>query len=275
MKYAITLLTLFFGLTLWAQEDAPSDTTKTETTVKFGDIDVIVKKDGDKTEVDFEEEEDDGEPDKEELTWWGGIDLGVNTLVTSSGSTSLPDDAQWLDTEPIRSMSWNINLFESKIRLVKDHVGILTGLGLTYNSYGLKNNIAVMSNSDSTFAVTVPDSLYTLDKNKLRATYVRVPLMLEFNTSLDPDRSLHLAAGVIGGVRIGSITKQEFQIDDQKHKNRVKDDFNISPFTLDASVRVGYSNFTIFANYGLTPLFESGKGPEVYPVTVGISLVPF
>jgi hypothetical protein len=119
------------------------------------------------------------------------------------------------------------------------------------------------------------DSLNTFDKNKLRTTYIKVPVMLEFNTSEDPKRSFHIAAGVIGGVRIGSITKQEYKVDDAKHKNRVKDDFNFSPITLDAAFRIGYGNLTLFANYGLTPLFEKDKGPEVYPVTVGLAILPW
>lgn len=278
MKYAITLFAaLFLAFGLIAQEDttSPSDTTK----VKFGDVDVMVinKDKGDEAETNDEEVEDDGdsEPDKSELTFWSGIDLGVNTLLTSSGSSSLPEEYKWMESDQARSLSWNINIVEQKIRIVKDYVGITTGLGLTYNSYGLKNNVSVQSNSDSTWAVTVPDSLWSFDKNKLRATYVKIPLMLEFNTSLDPDRTFHVAAGVIGGVRIGSITKQEYKVDDQKHKNRVKDDFNVNPFTADATVRVGYRNFTLWANYGLMPLFEENKGPELYNFTVGLSVIPF
>ncbi|MGB0423490.1 MAG: outer membrane beta-barrel protein, partial [Flavobacteriales bacterium] len=168
------------------------------------------------------------------------------------------------------------------IRLVKDYVGITTGLGITYNSYGLDDNVRVISNSDSTYGFmadrNLPDSLggfTSFTKNKLRTTYVRVPLLLEFNTSLDPKRTVHVAAGVTGGVRIGSINKIKYEEDGKNVKQRTKDDFNFSPFTLDASVRIGYKNFTLFANYGLTPLFEDGKGAEVYPLTVGLTLIPW
>ncbi len=279
-KLMILSVCLALSMGTFAQEDVepkqpktnPSDTTR----VKLGDLNVTIVEDKDD---ESEDDDFDGVPSdselKSELTHWGGIDLGVNMLLNSNNETSLPEGANWLDIDEARSLSWSFNIYEQKIRIVKDYVGIITGLGITYNSYGLKNNVSVMSNSDSTYAVTVPDSLLTFDKNKLRTTYVKVPLMLEFNTSSEPNRSFHLAAGVIGGVRIGSITKQEYKIDDSKHKDRVKDDFNFSPITLDAAVRIGYGNLTLFANYGLTPLFEDNKGPEVYPFTVGLALVPW
>lgn len=256
-----------------APKAAQSDTTR----VKLGDLNVTIVEDKDEdSDDDFS---DDGVMSdselKSELTHWGGVDLGVNMLLNSDNKTNLPEGANWLDIDEARSLSWSFNLYEQKIRIVKDYVGIITGVGLTYNSYGLKNNVAIQSNSDSTYAVNIPDSLFTFDKNKIRTTYVKVPLMLEFNTSSDPSRTFHIAAGVVGGVRIGSITKQEYKIDDEKHKDRVKDDFNFSPLTLDAAVRIGYGNLTLFANYGLTPLFEDNKGPEVYPVTVGISILPW
>lgn len=279
-KLMILSVCLALSMGTFAQEEVepvePKSTQSDTTRVKLGDLNVTIVEDNDNDEG--EDEDDDGYSDsdlKNELTHWGGIDVGVNMLLNSNNETTLPDGAKWLDIDEARSLSWSFNLYEQKIRIVKDYVGIITGVGLTYNSYGLKNNVSVLSNSDSTYAVTVPDSLYTFDKNKLRTTYIKVPVMLEFNTSVDPKRSFHIAAGVIGGVRIGSITKQEYKIDDSKNKDRVKDDFNFSPITLDAAVRIGYGNLTLFANYGLTPLFEDNKGPEVYPFTVGISILPW
>ncbi|MBL7943602.1 MAG: outer membrane beta-barrel protein, partial [Flavobacteriales bacterium] len=104
---------------------------------------------------------------------------------------------------------------------------------------------------------------------------INVPVMLEFNTSEEPEKSFHFAAGVTGGWRMGAITKQKFENDDEEIRLRRKSDFNMSDWTLDASVRVGYSDITVWANYGLTPLFQKDKGPEVYPLSVGIQFLPF
>ena len=44
---------------------------------------------------------------------------------------------------------------------------------------------------------------------------------------------------------------------------------------MSATVRGGVGWFNLFATYSLTPLFESGRGPELYPFTVGVTLLGF
>ncbi|MDA0883025.1 MAG: outer membrane beta-barrel protein, partial [Bacteroidetes bacterium] len=259
-------------------EPANKDTTK----IAVGDLKLVLVND-DKVGASVSTgDDDDDEPMtdqelKSALTFWSGVDAGVNILLDKNNSTDFTNEHEWLDLDYSRSMSWSFNLVDAKVRLVKDYVGIYTGLGLTYNSYGLKENVRLMANNDSTYADRA-DSLagyIPFTKNKLRASYLRIPLMLEFNTSLDPERTFHVSAGVIGGWNMGTINKVKYEEDGNDVKNRSKGDYNLTPFTLDASVRVGYRNFTLFANYGLTPLFEDGKGPEVYPLTVGLCVIPF
>jgi hypothetical protein len=250
----------------------------------IGDKKIIVidsnpKSDTTSTDLNFDTDEDNEDNDfdqKSELTHWGGIDVGVNMLLNKNGGTSLDTNSTWLELDYSRSLSWRFNIIEEKIRLYKDYIGLIVGAGLTYNSYGLKNNVDVSTrDSSATFAFAIDDSIRDYSKNKFRASYIHVPLMLEFNTSQDNDRSFHVAAGVIGGWKMGSIVKQKWEDQNDKHQARRKSDFNLSPFTLDATARVGYKNFTVFATYGLTSLFEKNKGPEVYPVTVGLQIVPF
>lgn len=259
-----------------------AQTEKDTTNIMLGDKQILViepKTDKDSlnsVSVNSNDSIYDESTDKYTLTHWDGIDLGVNMLLTKNGSMTMDSASQWLDLDYSRSFSWRFNIFEEKIRFYKDYVGLIVGAGLTYNSYGLKNNVRVFTeDSSATYAVTIPDTLMTFSKNKLRATYVNVPVMLEFNTSDDNDKSFHLAAGVIGGWKMGSISKQKWESNGEKHQYRNKADYNFSPFTLDATARLGYRNFTVFATYGLTPLFQKNKGPEVYPVTVGFQIVPF
>jgi hypothetical protein len=275
-----SLIVLLFALNFSAQTQP--DTTN----IVIGDKKIMVidsspeKSDSTGTEWDIEDHEDDEDDSdydqKAELTHWGGIDVGVNMLLNKSGGTTMDTNSTWLELDYSRSLSWRINLFEEKIRLYKDYVGIIIGAGLTYNSYGIKNNVDITNrDSSATYGIVLDDSIRDYSKNKFRASYIHVPLMLEFNTSSDNDKSFHIAAGVIGGWKMGSITKQKWEDQNDKFQARRKSDFNLTPFTLDATARIGYKNFTVFASYGLTPLFQKNKGPEVYPVTVGIQIVPF
>jgi hypothetical protein len=269
MKTTLLSLLSVVGLMAPAALTAQTDTTK----IQIGTAKVIIV-DEDTTSADLANEPEDLEAEK---THWAGVDLGVNVLLNADGQTDLGDESNWLDLQYERSLSWRINLFEEKIRLAGDYVGLVTGLGLTYNSYGFKNETTVISNTqafqDTTFGVI--DTVLQFSKTKLRATYLNVPLLLEFNTSADPKKSFHIAFGAIGGWKIGSITKQHYELDGSNYKVRAKQDFNLTPLTLDLTARVGYRNFTLFATYGLTPLFRDGKGPEVYPVTMGLAVAPW
>lgn len=275
MKKIALIFTVMLGaFAMNAQNEAKSDTAR----FPLGEVEILVVSKPDTTNDNSVDslsnviEEPKG-PSKNDLTHWGGLDLGVNFLVNSDNKLKYPTNDEWIELDQSKSLSWRFNLFEQKIRIAKDYAGIITGVSLVYNSYSFDKNVALFGNSDSTFAVL--DTVAQYSKNKLRATYLQVPLLVEFNTSNDPDRTFHVAAGIIGGWKIGSQYKQRFESDGKEYKVKVSDDYNLSPLTLDATARIGYRNLTLFATYGLTSLFKDDKGPEVYPVTVGLSLMPF
>jgi hypothetical protein len=99
--------------------------------------------------------------------------------------------------------------------------------------------------------------------------------MLEFNTNNYTDKCWHLSAGVLLGYKLWSKTKQVYEVDGDKKKEVNRGDYSLNPFKCDAMVRVGYGNFRLFATYALLELFESGEGPQLYPFTVGLTLINF
>jgi Outer membrane protein beta-barrel domain len=276
MKKMITaVLSLVLTSAAIAQTDSTHVTADT-TNMKIGDTRIILIDESPGSDSTGVELEDNGPSDKLELTHFAGIDLGVNVLLNASGGTDLDTNSNWMELDYTRSLSWRFNLVEEKIKLYKNYVGIMVGAGITYNSYGLRKNVQVITtDSTGTTAFEIDSKDRDFTKNKLRASYIHVPVMLEINTSEYLNKSFHISAGVTGGWNMGALTKQKWDDGDEKHVSKIKADYNFTPFTLDASVRIGYRNFTVFGHYGLTPLFEKDKGPEVYPVTVGIQIAPF
>ncbi len=269
-----TFITSFAALLITSVVAAQSEQPKDTTRISLPEMEILIvdkersPSDSVKGSVGLTDEER-----KEKLTYFAGLDLGVNFLMNSSGTTGFDGQDAWLDNDPARSLSWRWNMAEEKIRIVKDYVGITTGLAIAWNSYSFTDNVRVLNNSDSTWGVV--DSLPNYSKNKLRTTHLQVPLLLSLNSSLNPDRNFHIDMGVIGGLRIGSRTKQKFEVDGRTQRETTVDDFNLAPVSLDATVRVGYRNLTLWASYGLTSLFRDGKGPEAYPLAVGLTVLPF
>ncbi len=110
----------------------------------------------------------------------------------------------------------------------------------------------------------------------MKGTYINVPLLLEFNTNKKAKKSFHFAVGVIAGYRLSSRVKQIYELAGRTYKNKVSDDYNLNPFKYGATVRIGYGKFNVFATYSLSTLFEQNAvAPQLYPFTVGVTLVHF
>jgi hypothetical protein len=117
--------------------------------------------------------------------------------------------------------------------------------------------------------VNIQEENASVKKTKLHVNYITAPLILEFKTPLRMGSSrLYLAAGVIGGLYIGSHTKYKYYKGD---KEKSKSNYHINQWKYDVTGRISFGDFTIFANYSMTSLFKDGNGPELYPLMIGIS----
>ncbi|HTF02929.1 MAG TPA: outer membrane beta-barrel protein, partial [Bacteroidia bacterium] len=207
----------------------------------------------------------------DDFEFWGGVDLGVNGLMTYDNQVVMPQGLESMDLNYVKSYVFGVNMFQKNIHIYRNNVNLGTGLGLTWYHYNLRGSYSLQPNVDYTFAVN--DSL-DYSKNRLNMCYVNVPLFLEFNTnSSNADRSFHIGGGVQFGYNIfKNKLKQKYELDNRTYKRKVKDDFNINPFKIDLIGRMGFGDFTIFASYSLTTLFEKQKGPTLYPFTAGIHI---
>ena len=214
---------------------------------------------------------------RQNLHNWSGIELAENGFLTAGNNVSLPAKNDYMSLNyGLRNLSWNLNLFEKDFRFAHEHLQIVTGLGFSFNGFNIKNKATLNADSSYTSNLNnINSNSITLVKNKLKESFVTVPLLLELNTSKLRSKNFHIALGAIGGLKIGSSTKQVYTEDNKTYKDVRRNDYNLYPFKLDATVRVGYGIFTMYATYSLTPLFQTGKGPELYPFNVGIRIIPW
>jgi hypothetical protein len=204
---------------------------------------------------------------------WAGIDLGVAGYVSPEPSLGMRAENRNFELDYARSRTWNINFLEKNFKIVRHNVGLVTGMGLSYARYHFNERQNMLTSTPDSVFMT-PLTVYSR-KHFLSTTHLTVPLLLEFNTHKNPKKSFHLATGVIGGYRIGSRNVQVTGEDGRRGRSVVKDDFNLNPFRLDATVRLGYGNINLFATYGISSFFQANRGPELIPVSVGITLLGF
>lgn len=199
---------------------------------------------------------------------WEGMEFGFNAFDKPDYSMYNAADKDFMSLNQGKSLEFNFNFYELNIGICKNYVGLVSGMGLSFNNYRFENPYTLLKGQFITEPVRLnPENLA---KTKLAITYLNVPLLLEFQIPVNQHEGrLFVNAGIVGGVKIGSHTKVKYG--DKKDKDR--SGFNLNSFNYAATARIGYKDICLFAKYSLTPLFQSGKGPELTPFTIGISFL--
>lgn len=204
---------------------------------------------------------------------WGGFEMGVNGYVNKDRGFDMPAGYEFLDLRMEKSINVKLNFYEQNFNIISNKLGFTTGLGFEWNNYRFENNVVLMKDGNDIID-NFESNPKTYTKSKLLVNYLNLPLMFEFQTNRHSKKnSFHIGAGLQTGLRIGSHTKNVYQEDGNKKKDKNPGDFNINPFKYDAMVRVGWGKLNLYANYSLNTLFKNNRGPELYPFAVGISLV--
>jgi hypothetical protein len=138
----------------------------------------------------------------------------------------------------------------------------------------------VNSTPDSTYLVKIPDSV-DYKRSKITLAYLELPLEFRYKSK----SKFSVALGFKGGFLIGSSTKYvgdggfstyNYSVP-QVGKSRIKmwGIKNVEQFTYGPTLRIGYRWFNVSAYYMLSTVFNKSRGPEMYPISIGIVLMPF
>ncbi len=241
------------------------------TVVRIGDREVIIV-DGKRPEVRTRK--------VQRTSWsnsWSGFYLGINGYLSPSNSLNLDSKDQYLDLEYNNSVSVNLNVWQQNLAVARGKnsaFGLFTGLGIGWNNYRFEQNIRLVHGDDRLDHYT--DTIHSFRKNKLTVSHLNVPLMLEFQTNQrNPNGQFHMAAGINVGMRLRSHTKYVYRDEGSKEKEKEFKSYHLVPFRYEAIARIGWGRVNLFATYALNGMFREDKGPELYPVNIGIRLLNF
>lgn len=202
---------------------------------------------------------------------FAGLEVGLNNYVTSDFSMALPPEYAYMDLNTGKSWNWNINIIDYGFGLGTDKVGIVSGLGFEFINYNFDGQNSIRKDEVTGEIIEyVPDYAGNITKSKMNISYMTAPLLLEFQIPA-PRKRIYISGGVIGGLKLWSNTKMKYTVSGEKSKDKAKGDYNLSPLRWGVTARVGYRALGFYANYYFTPLFKDGRGPELYPFTVGLA----
>jgi len=155
------------------------------------------------------------------------------------------------------------------------HFSIAYGLGFSFHNMYSASFLKYDSLWNSNFVEIDKDIKYK--KNKHTFAYLNTPVELRYRAK--GKNSFKVSLGFNFGVLLQEHHKyigDDFMIDKTKHTIKLKEykHKNIEFYRYSVSARVGYKWFNIFGDYALNSIFKDGKGPNMYPISVGISLIP-
>jgi opacity protein-like surface antigen len=208
---------------------------------------------------------------------WSGVEFGFNGMANADYSMYPASEDHFLDNDLLRSNVLNLNILQYSrgFQQTRNNIGIVTGVGVSFQSYHLDNNTTI---SIDEIKKIHPSVIYydSSQKSKLSIAYLEVPLLVEFQIPIrNKANRLYFATGVTGAKKFESHTKMKYRKDGKGEKLKSPGDYSINDYKVAATLRMGYRWVNLFASYDVVPLFEHSRGPVIYPFSFGFKLISF
>jgi len=157
----------------------------------------------------------------------------------------------------------------------KSNVSFSPGLG--FGVHNLFNSSFLVNTGDSSYFQPILDSLPGQDykKSKLVVTYLDIPFEVRYKSKSD----FRLAIGFKFGFLMRAHTK--YKGDDYQSGNSDLIIYKKSKINLleknryGFTARIGYKWLNLWGYYQLSTLFQKDYGPEMYPISIGLTIIPF
>ena len=194
--------------------------------------------------------------------------IGVNNFLNEDDEIDEPKEP-FMDLNSGRSLEIG---FYTTIHRWKFNRFMAMDMGFDYRlrHYSFENSFTLVKDNGILAAdYNLPDGVDKFKKHNLRLQYISIPLTMEWRLG-EYDNPFILSAGIEGSLRIGSREKQVYKIDDERKVNRNRNDFETALLRYACTFGVGYRRFEIYCNYSPMELFKHNRGPELYPISIGV-----
>jgi len=206
-----------------------------------------------------------------------GVDLGFNGYMAPGFTTELPPEGHFMDLHYGKSMSVGLNFLQYSIPFQRNRntIGAVIGASWTFYNYRTDSKYIIELDDDGN-TIGRPEENRTVTKNKLTTSYINIPFLFEFQIPVNKDiNRFFISAGPYAGFLVKAHTKVVYEDNGSKSKDKYKGNLNVNPFQYGAMIRFGYRWIKFYATYNFSALYMKGKGPELYPYSIGLTLANF
>ncbi|MBN2236060.1 MAG: outer membrane beta-barrel protein [Bacteroidales bacterium] len=189
-------------------------------------------------------------------TFWLNMPLGVDTRTLNQGA----------------------NLFAMYNHEMNDKgLSVAAGLGISSENLFLKDYYIADIHADVVEFSPLPTDL-TASRSKLNFTYLDIPLELRLKTEKD----VRFGLGFKFGILLDSKTFYKGDAFDEDGNwlgyvaiAKDKKINQMEKYRFGVQLRAGYKWVQVFGYYALNKVFIADKGPQMAPISVGITFMPF
>jgi len=181
------------------------------------------------------------------------------------------DNLKGADLKQSISYSFVLNLMEYYVPIDRYHWLFVTGMGIDWSRYHFKGNTGLTEKDGITFFEPSPEEV-NYKSSKLLSYYITLPLLLEYQTKISKKRDFFVSGGLVGYIKCYSKSQVEYRTSEGKKQENKGRDLNILPVNARFMLQIGIDDISLFGYYSPFSLFKKDKGPEIYPVGVGLML---
>jgi hypothetical protein len=199
--------------------------------------------------------------------------IGETTIRRVSVGTDIYQDfwLNWPEKMNVRAINQGAGAFITyNVPLGEGPMSFAIGAGIGWHN--LYSNMTIDNIKADTISFSrIPDTI-SYQKSKLGLTYLDFPVELRFAAK----NKVRFSVGVKLGYLLDAKTKYKGDnLEGDEYISKLKQVNNVDKFRFGPVVRVGYNWFQVMAYYSVTKIFDKGLGPELSPISVGVTFMPF
>ncbi|MGY5848931.1 hypothetical protein [Salegentibacter sp. F14] len=204
----------------------------------------------------------------------------TNDIVIAAGFNNALEEGQSLNDSDFKlagsrffeiGWAWKTRVFEKS-----NWLRLKYGVSFQFNGLKPVDNRIFEQDGDETY---LSQFNYDLKKSKFRMDNLVVPVHFEFGPSTRneyEDRirystvgKLKIGLGGYAGFNIGERQKLKYEVDGERVKEKLKNDYNTNDLVYGISAYLGWGGATLYGKYDLNPIFKD-PNRELHNFSLGL-----
>jgi hypothetical protein len=215
---------------------------------------------------------------------FGNVDLshrGADHFMFQFGGMGLAGATDEFTTKGF-SREFNASFMLDKPFKTNPHYSLGFGIGYSSTNLFFNGKYVDIKAASTELHVTpnITGSSNSFNKFKVVLNYFEIPVELRYSANMEqPNKGFRIAFGLKGGYLLSAHSKGKNEISSegstQFGKGFIEKEYSKRFFRstrLDGTVRIGYGLFSLYGTYQLTPMLNSGAGPNLNPYSIGLGI---